>query len=83
MLITFHQLESGLSKSILWDLRKYDHLPTEKWVTKLVKSLVELEARIVMDHWVQEIDGEEKIMDEVVDRVYDWDMSMKFNLFQW
>ena len=42
MSIEFRKLESGLSKSILGDVREYDHLLTETWVKKIVKSLGKL-----------------------------------------
>ena len=58
ILIEYHQLESGMTTSILKVDMKWKGLLTESWVTKLVRSLRELDLWIEAEHWIPSVGRE-------------------------
>ena len=80
MLVEFHQMESGISQSILKGGENVEHLLSKTWIKILMKRLRGLNMWIELDHWRPETNGEKTVMDEIIGRNLGKEWEKKFNL---
>ena len=80
VLIEYHQLESGVGKSVLEQGGEVDFLLTETWVTKLVRKLRNYGMWIKTRHWVPVEEGMKTLMEIFIEKGKEKDELEKLNL---